>query len=330
MNYHDAASGFSQNAYLNLAYRAVVHSNKPLSPLEMLEVARKEHFLPNHLYGATMHKTLSARLAEHIRSESNGSIFYRTAPARFYIHSLAARPNTPEEYKHVHIGNLRAKSIRKESVLVAPKNTLNSQIYGEYTPFDDVKFQHFYDTHCKFLDRAKAEISDDIKQFVTFTLVVHESNILIYRRGKFTTTSDTLKGQMSVGFGGHVNDSDFDLFNRGGDAFRNNAARELKEELFLDELYKGRNEAERRTKILGYINVDDSPDAMHHIAVLVVFFHRDPNLPKKGELSINQLAWHNLDHKLNDLSDFDLWSGMILRNIYSGKITIPRIVLHAS
>ena len=320
MNYHEVNHGFSQNAYLKLAYDAILHLNKPLSPLEMLDVARSEGFLPSHLFGATMHKTLSARLAEHIRAESNGSVFFRTGPAKFFLHTLTSAPNIPDEYKRAFVGTLRAKTIRKERVLVAKKDDLRQLISGEFIPYHENDFQSFYESHCRFVDRAKAEVNDEIKQFVTFTLVFHESNILMYRRGKFTTTSETLKGQKSVGFGGHVNDQDFDLFNRGGDAFRNNAARELKEELFLDEVYKERYEAENQTKVLGYINVDDSPDAMHHIAVLVAFFHREASLPKKGELSINQLAWHDLNDRLNDLSEFDLWSGMILKNIYSGKI----------
>jgi predicted NUDIX family phosphoesterase len=174
-----------------------------------------------------------------------------------------------------------------------------------------------------FLDRSKAEEDNTVKQFVTFALVFHKSKILTYRRGKFTTTSDTLKGQLSVGFGGHVNDQDFTLFSLGGDAFRANAARELREELFLDDLYKDTDETMKRTRIMGYINVDGDNDAEHHIAVLVAFDHRSSALPKKGELSINQLDWLDLRQRKNDLSQFDLWSAMILQHIYDGDIEIP-------
>ena len=117
------------------------------------------------------------------------------------------------------------------------------QVYGDYIRFDERKFEEIYNNICKFMDRSSAEEDDTVKQFVTFTLVVHGRKILIYRRGKFTTTSERLKGQLSVGFGGHVNDSDFDLFSQGKNAFRANAARELKEELFLDEIYRERNDA---------------------------------------------------------------------------------------
>lgn len=313
---------FRENAYLVLAAAAIRHERRPLTPAEMLEVAERHGFLPPHLFGATMHKTLAARLSEHIRTESSSSSFYRTAPATFFLHELAKLPGVPEEYRTVYVGHLRSKSIRKENVLVAPRNRLAATIYGDFVRYDETEFEAMYAELCKFMDRAAAEEDDSVKQFVTFTLVHHEKKLLIYRRGKFTTASDRLKGQLSVGFGGLVNDDDFDLFNRGKDAFRANAARELKEELFLDDIYGEQRDAMNLANVVGYINVDDSPDAEHHVAVLVVFNHQSPELPKKGELSINQLSWLDLRCPLNDISDFDLWSGMILRNIYEGRILL--------
>jgi predicted NUDIX family phosphoesterase len=313
---------FAGNAYLWLAAEALTRARRPLTPLEMLDVAREDGFVPQHLFGATMHKTLAARLSEHIRRYSQSSKFFRTAPATYYLHSLAEEPNTPEEFRNVYIGNLRSKSIRKENVLVAPRGELQRRVYGEYVTFDEDTFSDMYRTICRFVDRRRAEDDHGLKQFVTFTLVVRGPKILIYRRGKFTTTSDELRGQLSVGFGGHVNDQDFNLFNRGSDAFRANATRELQEELFLDEYYREQYEAMDRASVLGYINVDDSPDARHHVAVLIAFKHKDDSVPKKGELSINQLEWLDLSTPLNDLSDFDLWSGMILRNLYEGNIKL--------
>lgn len=313
---------YGGNAYLRLAFEALSRARKPLTPHEMLQIARDGGFLPDHLYGATMHRTLGARLSEHIRNHNRAAHFYRTGPSVFYHHDLARLVGTPEAYRKVHLGVLRSKEIRKENVLVASKRSLQSAIYGDYVPYNEVVFEDVYRDLCRFEDRRRAEINDDVKQFVTFTLVVHGRKLLSYRRGRFTTTSDLLKGQLSVGFGGHVNDSDFDLFNRGADAFRFNAARELREELFLDDIYRGQSDAMDRADVLGYINVDDSHDAQHHIAVLMLFRHKSSELPRKGELSINKLDWIDLDRPLNDLSQYDLWSEMILRNIYQGRIRV--------
>lgn len=313
---------FGENAYLNLAYRALLLEKRPLHPKDMIRIAKENGFLPDHLRGETMHKTLSARLSVHIREKSRKSEFFRTAAGMYFLHYLAQQPGVPEAYTKVHLGHLRSKTIRKEDVLVVDRKVLKSKINGDYVPYEEANFKELYTQHCHFMDREQAEENDTVKQFVTFTLVHHKTNLLIYRRGKFTTTSERLKGQMSVGFGGHVNDGDFTLFATGGDALLQNAARELREELFLDEFYEDQEETKKQAEILGYINVDDSPDAEHHVAVLVAFNHKSAKLPTKGELSINQLSWLDMSHRLNDLSEYDLWSRMILQNIFQGRIKL--------
>lgn len=313
----------ARDSYLQLASTAIEVAKRPLTPREMLALAQRKGFLPTHLTGATMHKTLMARLAEHIHRMGSHADFYRTGPGSFFLHSLANEPEIPDTYKHIYIGHRRSKSIRKENVLVAPRDVLESEIYGDFVPYNEEAFVELYKSNLSFTDRAQAEKNSSIKQFVTFTLIFHDRKILTYRRGKFTTTSDTLKGQLSVGFGGHVNDKDFTLFSQGGDAFRANAARELREELFFDDLYKDFDDTISRTSLMGYVNVDGDDDAEHHIAVLIAFKHRSDQLPKKGELSINQLSWLDLSSRKNDLSQFDFWSAIILQNIYDGRLKVP-------
>lgn len=312
----------SDGAYLKIAREALLRARKPMTPRQMLTLAQQDGFMPAHLGGKTPHRTLSARLAEHIRRFSDKSEFFRTAPATFFLHKLAESDSAPAEHKRVYVGNLRAKTVRKERVLVAKRQRLAERIYGPYVDYDESVFRELYRDVCHFVDRKEAEADKSVKQFVTFTLVVHKRKLLFYRRGKFTTASERLQGQLSVGFGGHVNDDDFDLFNNGGDAFRANAARELREELFLDDIYTSESEASQRSSIIGYVNVDDSPDAEQHIAVLVKFRHKSAAIPKKGELSINQLDWLDLDAPKNDLSDFDLWSEIILKNVFDGTINV--------
>lgn len=324
MKSRELSKQLGENAYLNLAYNIIMDSGHPMSPVEIISTAIEKNILPKHLNGKTKHKTLSARLAEHIRKWGNSSVFFRTGPARFFIHTLASKDSVPAIYKKVFIGNLRAKKIRKENVLVAPTNNLNKYVKGEFIEYNNEQFENFFKNYCKFEDRATAENDDNVKQFVTFSLVFHNHNILIHDRGKFSTASDLLKGQTSVGFGGHVNDQDFDLFHSGGLCFKNNSTRELREELFFDELYLDFEDTRNRTDVLGFINVDETEDARHHIAVLVSFNHKSPELPKKGELSINRLRWLPLNTPLNDLSSFDLWSGIILRNLYNGKIKLSK------
>ena len=292
-----ALQTFGNNAYLHLAQQAIRLAGKPLSPAAMIELAKNEGFMPNHLYGKTQDKTLAARLSVYIRQKSKKSEFYRTAPAKYFLRELQSLNSTPDKYKKEFVGNLRSKTIRKEEILVIPRSTLRNSIHGEYVPYDEEKFRELYTHHCHFMDRMKAEEDSTVKQFVTFTLVHHKTNLLIYRRGNFTSTSDRLKGQLSVGFGGHVNDKDFSLFATGGDALLQNAARELREELMIDEYYDSQEETKKHAELLGYVNVDDSPDAEHHVAVIVAFNHKTNELPSKGEMGVTKLEWLDLSHR---------------------------------
>lgn len=310
------------SSYLKLAEQVLNLAQTPLSARQILAYAEEHSFLPTHLFGETMHKTLNARISEHIRYHKSSAKFFRTAPGVYFLHSLANAPSTPDSYKNVYLGEIRAKKIRKEDVLVIPRDIAEHKLNGQNIPFVRDKFESIIDQFAFFADRANAETDDSIKQFVTFTVVHHGSNVLTYRRGKYTTTSDRLKGQRSVGFGGHINSEDFDLFLTGVESVFHNAARELLEELFIDEYARSTKGLSERFKPLGLINVDDTPDAEHHIAVVVAYSHSSMKLPRSGELSINQLEWVNTDHPLNDLSDFDLWSEMILQHIFHGKYAL--------
>lgn len=310
------------NTYLRIARKAVLLEQRPLSPKEMISIAKKEGFFPNHLYGQRLDKTMSARLSVSIRDKSNSSDFFRVAPARYFLHELASKKGTPASYKKVYIGHKRSKRVKNETILVAPTQKLKKEIYGDFVPFNQEVFLNIFDNICVFMERKKAEVNYDVKQFVTFTIIYHEQLILIHTRGNFSSVSDELKGQTSVGFGGHVSSADCNLFTQGHDSLLHNSARELREEIYLDEFYSSFETVKERANIIGFINVDDNDDAKKHIAAIVGFQHDSPALPRKREMAISGLKWFDTSKKINDLSQFDLWSEAIVRNIYNGRIKL--------
>ena len=310
----DPSRAAGLNSYLQVAYKAILVENRPLHSFEILSTAKDFGFLPDHLTGETPHKTLNARLSEHILSEGDEALFFRTAPATYFICDLAEQISSEAQYS-VYRGIRRSKRIKSEKILVIDKGTLQESIYGTFVPFVENTFTELFGRNCYFKDRKSAEMDSTIKQFVTFTVVFHKSKLLIYRRGALTNVSDQLKGALSVGFGGHVNDSDFSLFDQGGAALIHNSSRELMEELYLLNTYKSIDDVSNRSKILGYINVDSSEDAKHHIAVIVAFNHRSDKAPTKGELSINELQWIDPLNLDSNIESFDLWSRLILEHI---------------
>jgi hypothetical protein len=74
-----------RDSYLEAAQTVLRARGKPLSAREIVYDAKKYGFLAPHLHGATMHKTLHARLSEDILKHRFRSIFYRTSPGIFFF-----------------------------------------------------------------------------------------------------------------------------------------------------------------------------------------------------------------------------------------------------
>jgi hypothetical protein len=54
------------DTYLGIAQKVLERARRPLTPREILREAYRSDLVPYHLHGATQHKTLQARLSEHI------------------------------------------------------------------------------------------------------------------------------------------------------------------------------------------------------------------------------------------------------------------------
>ena len=89
-----------RDSYLEAAQAVLRARGKPLSAREILYDAKKYGFLAPHLHGATMHKTLHARLSEDILKPRFRSIFYRTSPGVFFLRELSNDPNVSSRIRN--------------------------------------------------------------------------------------------------------------------------------------------------------------------------------------------------------------------------------------
>lgn len=286
-------------------------ANRPLKTREILALARDYDFFPEHLYGATPEKTLNARLSEHIREHGRDALFFRTGPGTYFVTDYAERIAHDRRFK-VFRGIQRAKALKNERILVASAKRLQLEIFGRFVPYDESLFRKVYDELCFFNCRQDAEYDLSLKQFVTFSLITDGERFLIFQRGEYTTASKRLRGQLSIGFGGHVADEDFTLFDEYGDAILANSSREILEELYLSSNYRDISDVSKHSRMLGFINVDTSADAKQHIACLVQFRYRSDFEPGKNELSINGLSWVSKNMLFENRGKFDHWSRIII------------------
>lgn len=305
------------NSYLRIAYLALLAARRPLHASDILSVADKLGIMPDHLFGETQVKTLNARLSIEIKEKSTQSLFFRTGPAVYFLRELANNDQLQNEYLEFR-GEIRRRPISEEKILVAPRAELEGFVKGDFVDIESVDVDSMLSKTAYFKDRWAAELDTSVKQFVSYTLVRSKSRFLVFQRGKYSNSSENLQDTLSIAFGGHVSEVDFDLFHSGDSAFLNNSSREFLEELDWSGYYKTADDVSLESEVLGFINVDSNSDALQHIAVVVIVDHASPMTPTRGELGISKPTWFETDQLEATRSSFDLWSRILIDRILEG------------
>lgn len=175
--------------------------------------------------------------------------------------------------------------------------------------FEFQKYLHAFTKHYKFKLRSKVENDHNYKQIIPYVIIHHKDRILSYRRGKLTTEK-RLKGNYSIGIGGHVTPEDQNLFET---SIYQAMHREVNEEVLVKSDYQERPVA--------LINDDSNDVGKVHIGVVYLFSLNEPNVKKK-EKSINQIEFLSVDSLANRISYYENWSKICIQNI-STILTMP-------
>jgi predicted NUDIX family phosphoesterase len=305
------------NAYLEIAEKAIRKEGRPLHPKEILRVARENGLMPQHLFGKTPYKTMAARLSTDIRDSKAKSIFFRTASNRFFL--LEMRGKEQVEFKAPR----RQKTLHNENILTIDAKFLENFARVGVSPDPLALIREAYNRGMlKYLVRKGAERQYEAKQIISYALIHNNGNLLTYRRGRFNSAADEIQGMRSVGFGGHVADTDRDLFDQSGFGIIANARRELVEELVFDSRELVRLNDPSTIEVLCLINTNETDEARKHIAATVIYHCSSEFDPVKNEMSITDLRWTSLNSPENNLDNFEPWSQMLLRALYSGELKI--------
>lgn len=299
--------------FLDIAASVLRNRQRPMKPSEIVDAARDEGLFSDKLSGKTPYQTMKAKLSVDIRRYGEASRFMRTAPNTFYLRDLLT--SSMSVYAALH----QLPSWEGEDVLVFP-----SSILDEFGRFQGVSTSSRAflkvlraSALCGTIPRFEAEQREDLKQLLTYVLVTCGKKVLCYRRGSYNRAEEYLRGSLCVGFGGHISQADCNLFNLGNftQLAKDAAARELVEELQLPSADQSRLEDRRNLSLLGLLNDDSSATGRKHLAVILryeVAEDSDWLKPIKGEKSINQLRWLDLDHFDAEFRYFEYWSQLCL------------------
>jgi predicted NUDIX family phosphoesterase len=265
--------------------------------------------------GETPWQTLKSKLSVHIRKYGDASIFVRTSAGHFYLRELLMEP-----WK-VYSADPWVPAPSHERVVVFPSTTLEKveRFQGLIEPLEVVRKEVLCSDSLRTMDRRKAELDDRHKQVLVYILVRRPGEILAYSRGTFSLTDRMLVGRDCVGFGGHVNDGDADLFSTESVGVRGAVARELLEELSVPAADRERLAAGQGFSIVGYLNDDSSPVGRRHFAVVVEYWVANSGeweRPVRGEESITKLRWLPTDSAVPNALRFEYWSQLVLRRFF--------------
>lgn len=113
-----------------------------------------------------------------------------------------------------------------------------------------------------FQPRDKAETDESKKQIISYCLIMCGDSVLTYERGKKGNEA-RLHAQLSVGIGGHVDESDDpeEYFF----AYQNSVKRELREEIGLEIDHNA-----IKNTVIGLVNDDSNPVGRVHLGVVHV------------------------------------------------------------
>lgn len=308
------------NSYLEAAELVFKDERRVLGVWDILILANSRKYLTDKLGGKTPYKTMQARLSEEIVRNGDNSRFVRTAPGKFFLRELL--PENPEA--KISATLYQAKKRRplepEEKVLCIPK-----ELFEEMGRFQGI--ENRYEEFCKkilqpqnivYLPRLQAEATRKFKQIITYTSIFKEDQILSFKRGVFNWVENFLRGQRCIGFGGHVTESDFTLFDSKDFGITNNVFREINEELSLPLADKKALAIGKDLKPVGVLNDDSSHNGQRHLAILFNYKIQSPEEwtpPKRGETSITKLKWQELDASSLNLREFEYWSQLVLRKL---------------
>ena len=292
------------DSYLSIAAKVLREARRPLSAKQILEAAYKLQIVPSGLYGKTQHKTLHARLAEDILHRRSESMFVRTGPGRFFLRALLRDRGIAERYKKQYVAPLRAEQLKKFDVLSVDRKHLVRlrDAYGPIVPLS--KAEPISANYISLRNAAATSGMCCLRVLV----VLHSREQLLIRRCD-VSLPDPFLSKASVGLLGYAKREDKTLFSQDKYGLREAAIRILSEQLHIESIFIQGDDLNRVNPIALVIDLDSS--ANENTMAAVVTCSITPHLERAISNSDN-LYWHNMLNKLNDLSGFDPWSRELL------------------
>lgn len=194
-----------------------------------------------------------------------------------------------------------------ENVLVVPRELFDKLgSFQGFQPSPESYIKEFLiPGNNSFLSRSLAENDPSFKQLIPYSVFICEGRILHYVRGSLSGEK-RLVAKGSIGIGGHINDGDEGLASFDHSAYRNAVAREIHEELVIEE-------ASWSDRVVGLINDDSTEVGSVHLGIVHLVTLSSP-IVTAGESAIANLEFLDPDFLLQRIDSLETWSQILISN----------------
>src|SRR5947208_16051948 len=191
-------------------------------------------------------------------------------------------------------------SASNENVLVVRRELLDQLGNFQGLNFEPQKYLDSFLSRGNnfFLQRWQAETDPVYKQIIPYALIAFENKLAYYVRGK-KAGEQRLVAKGSIGIGGHMNETDEDLFAMDEQAYRAGVEREVNEEIKINTRFEDR--------IVALLNDDTTDVGRVHLGIVHVFKLKEPQVQKR-EAMITGLMFLTKEELMARCELLETWS----------------------
>lgn len=291
--------------YLEIAVEVLRAAKRPLSPRAILTEAYKHDIVPHNLFGKAQHKTLQARLSVDIVRRKEKSLFFRTAPGKFFLAEFLNDENIPLDFRKPIATRRRIRELKPGLSLVIDANVLKNLVKPNELIKPGQVLQIFKDGLYDYeAPRTKKRSSVLLRAFVC---VQRGDQVLTYRVGKYREDIDHFHARRSIGFSTLVGAEENNLFSEDDLGITDAGIKATKLDLDLNESITDFDAA----SLEHFIWIRRRSGAGDMLAIITI---QSPDWfePTKRRLALNDLDWIKMFGRRNNWEDFDPWSKCIL------------------
>jgi hypothetical protein len=198
------------DSYLEIAERLLRRARTPLSTKQIMDLAYMSGEVPHHLFGATQHKTLGARLSEDILKYRKRSRFFRTRPGRFFLREFIADRSLPIEFRTPIVASRRRRQLRRKNVAAIDRRlvSFSGQYWHALPPDAFAEIVRAGGISYVSLDNCPV----DLLPIYSYVIIRRGDQILVHTKGSYAESRRGYVSKEMLGFPVPICHDDLTLF----------------------------------------------------------------------------------------------------------------------